>query len=64
MTSSIHLMIAKIRAEKLLVDMPENHPFRSAYEDFVENADAYIAKVERLEDLRAKWAAEDLEIIE
>ena len=61
---SIQLLVAKIRAEKLLVDMPENHPFRSAYEDFVQNVDGVIAKVERMEELRAKWAVEDLEIIE
>ena len=55
---SIKLLVEKIRAEKLLVDMPENHPFRSAYEHFVQNVDVVIARVEKLEDLRAKWALE------
>ena len=58
---SIKLLVEKIRAEKLLVDMPENHPFRSAYEDFVQNVDGVIAQVERMEALREKWALENIE---
>jgi hypothetical protein len=42
MSKTIHLMVAKIEAEKRLVAMPENDPFRSAYEDFLGGVDSWI----------------------
>ena len=42
MSKTIHLMIAKIDAQKRLVEMPQNDPFRSAYEDFLSGVDEWI----------------------
>jgi hypothetical protein len=51
MNKSLDLLVAKIRAEKLLVVLPENDPFRSAYEDFLAGVDFWINHYEKLESL-------------
>jgi hypothetical protein len=49
MSKVIHLMVAKIEAEKRLVEMDVNDPFHSAYTDFLAEVDEWINHYEKLE---------------
>jgi hypothetical protein len=49
MLKSINLLIAKIEAEKRLVEMDVNDPFHSAYTDFLAGVDEWINFYEKLE---------------
>ena len=49
MLKSINLLIAKIEAEKRLVEMDVNDPFYSAYTDFLAGVDEWINFYEQKE---------------
>ena len=50
MLKSVNLMIAKIEAEKRLVEMDVNDPFHSAYTDFLAGVDEWINFYEKQEN--------------
>jgi hypothetical protein len=50
MSKTIHLMVAKIEAEKRLVEMDVNDPFHSAYTDFLAEVDEWINHYDKVEN--------------
>jgi len=49
MSKVIHLMVAKIEAEKRLVEMDVKDPVHSDYTDFLAEVDEWINHYEKLE---------------